>query len=137
MIKDDCIFCKLANGEIPTRAIYEDELFKVFMDASPVTRGHSLIVPKNHYDNLYSLGDEEAKAIMPLAKKLATKMTDVLHADGFNILQNNGTVAGQSVFHYHLHLVPRFKDDGHEGKLDWGHLELADDQLDEIMNSLK
>ena len=133
----DCIFCKLANGEIPTRKIYEDELFTVFMDASPVTRGHSLIVPKRHCDNLYSLPDEEASKIMILAKKLATHMTEKLHADGFNVMQNNGEVAGQSVFHYHMHLIPRYKDDGHAGRLSWPTLTLTDEELDEIRDTLK
>ena len=133
----DCIFCKLANGEIPTRKIYEDDLFTVFMDAGPVTRGHSLIVPKRHADNLYSLPDEEASKIMILAKKLATHMTEKLHADGFNIMQNNGEVAGQSVFHYHLHLIPRYKNDGHEGKVSWPTLSLSDEELDSIRDLLK
>ena len=133
----DCIFCKLANGEIPTRKIYEDDLFTVFMDASPVTRGHSLIVPKRHCDNLYSLPDEEASKIMILAKKLATHMTEKLHADGFNVMQNNGEVAGQSVFHYHMHLIPRYKDDGHAGRLSWPTLTLTDEELDEIRDTLK
>ncbi|MCR5344704.1 MAG: HIT family protein [Lachnospiraceae bacterium] len=133
----DCIFCKLANGEIPTRKIYEDDLFTVFMDAGPVTRGHSLIVPKRHADNLYSLPDEEASKIMILAKKLATHMTEKLHADGFNIMQNNGEVAGQSVFHYHLHLIPRYKNDGHEGRVSWPTLSLSDEELDGIRDLLK
>ncbi|MBQ1871414.1 MAG: HIT family protein [Lachnospiraceae bacterium] len=133
----DCIFCKLANGEIPTRKIYEDDLFTVFMDAGPVTRGHSLIVPKRHADNLYSLPDEEASKIMILAKKLATHMTEKLHADGFNIMQNNGEVAGQSVFHYHLHLIPRYKNDGHEGRVSWPTLSLSDEELDSIRDLLK
>ena len=130
---DNCIFCKLANGDIPTNSIYEDEDFKVILDADPVSRGHALILPKQHYANLYELGDEEAAKIMPLAKKLAKKMTDVLGADGFNILQNNGEVAGQSVFHYHLHLIPRFKDaPNNQGLLGFTHLGLSEEEIKEI-----
>ena len=133
MKDDNCIFCKLANGDIPTNSIYEDEDFKVILDADPVSRGHALILPKQHYANLYELGDEEAAKIMPLAKKLAKKMTDVLGADGFNILQNNGEVAGQSVFHYHLHLIPRFKDaPNKQGLLGFTHLGLSEEEIKEI-----
>ncbi len=112
MKKDDCIFCKLANGVIPTNSIYEDEDFNVILDAAPATKGHALILPKEHADNLYELPDETAAKAMVLAKKLAKSMTAKLKCEGFNLVQNNGTVAGQTVFHFHLHLIPRYEDDG-------------------------
>lgn len=112
MKKDDCIFCKLANGIIPTNSIYEDEDFNVILDAAPATKGHALILPKEHADNLYELPEETAAKVLVLAKKLATKMTEKLGCDGFNIVQNNGTVAGQTVFHFHMHLIPRYNNDG-------------------------
>lgn len=112
MKKDDCIFCKLANGIIPTNSIYEDEDFNVILDAAPATKGHALILPKEHADNLYELPEETAAKVMLLAKKLATHMTEKLGCDGFNLVQNNGTVAGQTVFHFHMHLIPRYKEDG-------------------------
>lgn len=112
MKKDDCIFCKLANGEIPTNTIYEDDDFRVILDNGPATRGHALILPKDHWENLYELPDETAASVMKLAKKLAIRLRDRLHADGLNIVQNNGSVAGQTVMHYHLHLIPRYSDDG-------------------------
>lgn len=111
MKKDDCIFCKIANGEIPSRSLYEDDEFKVIMDLAPATKGHSLILPKNHFDNLYELPDETAGKAMMLAKKMATMMTDKLSCDGFNLVQNNGECAGQTIFHFHLHLIPRYLDD--------------------------
>ena len=114
MKDDNCIFCKLANKDIPTNIIYEDEKFTVILDASPATKGHALILPKNHAANIYELPDEDAADIFVLAKKLATKMTEILHCDGFNIVQNNGEVAGQTVFHFHMHLIPRYKNDGNE-----------------------
>ena len=117
MKDDNCIFCKLANKDIPTNIIYEDEKFTVILDASPATKGHALILPKNHAANIYELPDEDAADIFVLAKKLATKMTEILHCDGFNIVQNNGEVAGQTVFHFHMHLIPRYKNDGNEEKL--------------------
>ena len=111
MKKDDCIFCKLANGEIPTNVVYEDDTFTVIMDAAPATKGHCLILPKEHYANIYELDEEVAGKIFKLAKELAIKMTDKLNCDGFNIVQNNGECAGQTVFHFHMHLIPRYKDD--------------------------
>lgn len=111
MKKDECIFCKIANGEIPSRTLYEDDEFRVIMDLAPATKGHSLILPKNHYSNLYELPDETSGKIMILAKKMATVMTDKLSCEGFNLVQNNGECAGQTVFHFHLHLIPRYSDD--------------------------
>jgi len=111
-MKDDCIFCKLANGVFPTNSIYEDENFNVILDAAPATKGHALILPKEHYKNLYELPQETAAETFKLAQKLACKMTERLGADGFNIVQNNNEVAGQTVFHFHLHLIPRYVGDG-------------------------
>ena len=113
-MKDDCIFCKLANGIIPTNSIYEDGEFNVILDLAPATKGHALILPKEHAANIYELPEETAGKVFKLAKKLATKMTDKLGADGFNIVQNNGEIAGQTVFHFHLHLIPRYADDNQE-----------------------
>ncbi len=110
-MSDNCIFCKIAKGEIPSTTIYEDDDFKVIMDLGPATKGHALIIPKEHYANIYELDDSLAAKVLVLAKKMATKMTKVLGCDGFNIVQNNGEVAGQTVFHFHMHLIPRYKDD--------------------------
>ena len=111
-MKDDCIFCKLANGVFPTNMIYEDDDFAVILDVAPATRGHALILPKEHYANIYELPDEVAGKVMILAKKMATHMTEKLHCDGFNLVQNNGPCAGQTVFHFHYHLIPRYENDG-------------------------
>lgn len=110
-IDKDCIFCKLANGEIPTTSIYEDEDFKVIMDLGPASRGHSIILPKTHAANLYELPDDYCSKIMGVAKKCAAAMKKSLNCDGLNVLQNNGEAAGQTVFHLHVHLIPRYKDD--------------------------
>lgn len=112
MKKDDCIFCKIANGEIPSKTIYEDELFRVILDLGPAARGHALVLPKNHAANLYEISDEIASKALVLAKKLAKQMAQKLQCDGLNVVQNNGTVAGQTVMHFHLHLIPRYHDDG-------------------------
>ena len=136
MKDDNCIFCKLANKDIPTNIIYEDEKFTVILDASPATKGHALILPKNHAANIYELPDEDAADIFVLAKKLATKMTEILHCDGFNIVQNNGEVAGQTVFHFHMHLIPRYKNDRNEEKLCWNHADLSAEEIAEICKTL-
>ena len=134
MKKDDCIFCKLANGEIPTNKIYEDEDFTVILDLGPATRGHALILPKDHADCLFDLPDETAAKILPLAGKLGKKMVEKLHADGMNVIQNNGEVAGQSVMHYHLHLIPRYKNDGQH--LLWKPGKMSDEEAKEILDAL-
>lgn len=105
---NDCIFCKLANGVFPTNTVYEDEMFRVIMDLGPASPGHMLILPKEHYANLYELPEEIAAEAMKLAKKLAIAAKEALNADGVNVVQNNEEAAGQTVMHYHLHVVPRF-----------------------------
>lgn len=107
----DCIFCKLANGELPTHTVYEDEDFRVIFDLSPATRGHALVIPKVHYSNIFDLDEQVAAKAFVLAKKIATAMKEALKCDGFNIIQNNGEIAGQTIFHFHLHLIPRYKND--------------------------
>ena len=134
MKKDDCIFCKLANGDIPTNKIYEDDNFTVILDLGPATKGHALILPKDHADCLFDLPDETAAKILPLAKKLGKKMVDSLNADGMNVIQNNGEVAGQSVLHYHLHLIPRYKNDGQH--LLWKPGKMSDEEAKEILDAL-
>ncbi|BAK46731.1 MAG: HIT family protein [Eubacterium sp.] len=136
MKDDNCIFCKLANGEIPTRSIYQDDTFNVILDADPATKGHALILPKDHYANLFELPDEVAAKAFVLAKKLAAVMKERLHADGFNLVQNNGEIAGQTVFHFHLHLIPRYENDGNGEKLCWNHESFTEAQFDEIRDLL-
>lgn len=131
-MKDDCIFCKLANGVIPTNAIYEDEDFKVILDMGPATKGHALILPKEHADNLFELPDATAAKIMPLAKKLAISMKEKLACDGLNVVQNNGEVAGQTVMHYHLHLIPRYEGDGQ--RILWKPTSPSKEELEAVKN---
>ena len=108
----DCIFCKIAGGEIPSSTIYEDDLFRVILDLSPATRGHALILPKNHYRNIFDIDEDIAAKVLVLAKKIAKAMKEALGCDGINIVQNNEEVAGQSVFHFHMHIIPRYQNDG-------------------------
>ena len=109
MKDQNCIFCKIANGEIPSTTLYEDEDFRVILDMGPATRGHALLLPKEHYANLFELDDELAAKALVTAKKVAARMKDALGADGFNLVQNNGEAAGQTVRHFHVHVIPRYE----------------------------
>lgn len=130
MKDDNCIFCKIANGEIPSKTLFEDDEFRVILDLGPAAKGHALILPKNHYANLYELPEETASKVMLLAKKMAVQMTDKLECDGFNLVQNNGEVAGQTVFHFHMHLIPRYKNDNQT--IGWKPGEPSQEELEEI-----
>ena len=127
----NCIFCKIANGEIPSATLYEDEDFRVILDLGPASKGHALILPKAHAANIYEISDDMAAKAMILAKKMATKMTEALKCDGFNIVQNNGEPAGQTVFHFHMHLIPRYNGD--QAGITWKPGELKDEVRDEIV----
>ena len=132
---DNCIFCKLADGVFPTRTVYEDESFRVILDLGPATKGHALILPKSHAANLYELPDDVAAKVLPLAKKIATQMKEKLGCDGLNLVQNNGEVAGQTVMHFHLHLIPRYEGDGQN--ILWKPTEPSAEELDAILETLK
>lgn len=134
MREENCIFCKLANGDIPTATLYEDEDFRVILDASPASKGHALIIPKEHYADLYELDDEVAAKVLVLARKMITKLTDILDCDGYNIVQNNGEAAGQTVFHFHMHLIPRHKD--YQVGLGWKMGELRDEDVQDILSKI-
>ena len=107
----DCIFCKIANGEIPSHKLYEDDGFVAILDLAPATKGHTLVIPKKHYDDFFAMTPEEAAEAMKRARKVADLLKDKLHPDGMNMTQNNGAVAGQTVLHFHMHLIPRYLSD--------------------------
>ena len=111
---NNCIFCKIANGEIPSSTIYEDDLFRVILDLSPATKGHALILPKKHMANIFEMDEETAEKVFVLASRIAKAMKEALNCDGLNIVQNNGEIAGQTVFHFHMHIIPRYNDDGQQ-----------------------
>ena len=130
MRDETCIFCKIADGEIPSATIYEDEDFRVILDLGPATRGHALLIPKDHYPDLFELEDEAAAKILVRAKRIAARMKKALGADGFNLVQNNGELAGQTVFHFHMHLIPRYRED-HAGIL-WEPQKTTAEELEEV-----
>ena len=112
MMKEDCIFCKIANGQIPSKTLYEDESFRVILDLSPATEGHALILPKEHAANLFELSEDLASKALVVAQKMAARMKEALGCDGLNLVQNNGEAAGQTVSHFHIHVIPRYENDG-------------------------
>ena len=134
MTDKECIFCKIAGGEIPSSTVYEDEDFRVILDLGPATKGHALILPKNHFANLFELDDATAQKAILVAKKMAGKMKTALGADGFNLVQNNNEVAGQTVFHFHMHLIPRYEND--QVGLTWTPGTLTEEVKEEILAKL-
>ena len=130
----NCVFCKILDGVIPSVKIYEDEDFAIILDIGPATFGHALVIPKNHYANLYEMSDEMLAKVMSLAKVWGEKLVKTFDADGLNLVQNNGLAAGQTVFHYHLHLIPRYDGDS-MGEL-WTPGSLSDEQKKEILEKL-
>lgn len=134
MREENCIFCKIAAGEIPSATLYEDEDFRVILDVAPASKGHALILPKEHYANLYELDDALAAKALVLAKKMITELKEIVGCDGYNVLQNNGEAAGQTVFHFHMHLIPRYKED--TVKIGWPCGKLTDEVKEEILSGL-
>lgn len=107
---DSCIFCKIAAGEIPSASVYEDETFRVILDLGPAARGHALILPKCHAKDITELPEEVSAKVLPLAAKIGTAMKKGLGCAGFNVVQNNGEAAGQTVMHFHVHIIPRYEN---------------------------
>lgn len=134
MRSENCIFCKILNGEIPSTKLYEDEDFMIMLDIGPATFGHALMIPKEHYADLFEMPEELLQKSIILAKSWGEKLVKALGADGLNLVQNNGTAAGQTVFHYHLHLIPRYDKD-QAGEL-WKPGTLTEEQRQEILSKI-
>ena len=135
MKNENCIFCKIAAGDIPSATIYEDDDFRVILDIEPASKGHALILPKEHYANLYELPDELAAKTLVVAKKVISKMTDIVGCDGYNVLQNNGETAGQTVFHFHMHLIPRYEKD--DVTISWKQGTITEELKEEIVSKMR
>lgn len=131
---DGCIFCKIANGEIPSNTIYEDDAFRVILDNGPATKGHALVLPKAHYSDLFEMPEEAAADAMKVAKKVASLIKTKLKCDGLNLVQNNGETAGQTVMHFHLHVIPRYENDGQ--KILWNPTSPSAEELVDIKNKI-
>ena len=130
----ECLFCKIAKGEIPSATIFENSEFKVILDKFPANKGHILIIPKEHMENIYEMDSELGGKLFSLAINIAKILKKELNIEGLNILQNNGKIAGQSVFHLHLHLIPRYQDD--EVNITWKPLKPTNEELTDLANKL-
>ena len=130
----DCIFCKIISGEIGSATIYENEEFKVILDRFPANEGHVLILPKYHYSNIFDIDPEVGGRLFQLAIRIAGVMQKTLGFEHMNVMQNNGLVAGQTVFHFHLHLIPRYENDG--VMIDYKPMDLSDEQLEIVRKQL-
>ena len=135
MKKQDCIFCRIISGEIPSTTIYENSKFKVIMDIAPANKGHVLILPKEHYDNIYDIDTATAGELFELAAMTARALKSVLDCDGMNILQTNGTVAGQTVFHFHMHIIPRYEGD--TVNIGWKELSYEDGEMEQLREAIR
>lgn len=117
MKSENCIFCKIANGEIPSATVYEDDRFRAILDMGPASKGHTLILPKAHFKDVCDLDEEYASRVLKLGGKIGAAMKRSLGCSGFNLVQNNGESAGQTVFHFHMHIIPRY--DGEAPIVTW------------------
>jgi histidine triad (HIT) family protein len=108
----DCTFCKIIEQQLPSYRVYEDDNTVAFLDKAPVTRGHTLVVPRRHAENIWALSEEDACAVMQSVHRVAHVLRERLSPLGLNVTQANGSAAWQDVFHYHVHLIPRYGDDG-------------------------
>lgn len=135
MIKDDCIFCRIGKGEIPSATIYENSDFRVFLDVAPANRGHALIIPKEHADNIFQLDGETAGKLFSLATVVARAIKEETNCEGMNVVQNNGAVAGQTVNHFHLHLIPR--NEGDDVNVGWKPGTTENDAQQELAKAIK
>jgi histidine triad (HIT) family protein len=127
-MNSDCIFCRIVAGELPSSRVYEDAEILAFMDIYPVIKGHTLVIPKQHFDPITQTPIAVLGRVMAVVQKVAQAQLNGLRADGVNVLQANGVVAGQQVPHLHFHVVPRFKTDGHH----WNWAAKKYDSIDEM-----
>ncbi len=131
----DCLFCKIAKGEIFSATVFENSDFKVIMDRFPSGYGHTLILTKEHFDDLFQMDGETAGKLFALVSIVAKALKKVTKCEGMNILQNNGEAAGQTIRHFHLHLIPRYPDDGFS--LPWKTKEYTEKELEELAEAIR
>ena len=134
MVRSDCVFCKIVSGSVPCHKLYEDDTVLAFLDIEPISRGHTLVIPKNHYEKLHECPCDILNSISNSMGKLASAVTDSMNADGYNILCNNGSVAGQLINHMHFHIIPRKKGDVLFGN--WPSRQYEDGQAEVIAKKI-
>lgn len=132
---EKCIFCRITNGEIPSAKIYEDDDVVSFLDIAPANKGHALIITKKHFETLLDIPDDVICSLMSASKKVARAMYSALGNEGFNLLLNNKSVAGQVVPHAHIHIIPRFSGDG--VRFSWASKIYKSKEIDEVRDKIK
>ncbi len=132
---DQCIFCKIARGEIPSYKIYEDENFLAFLDINPINPGHTLVIPKEHYKTITDAPKSVWADLMSLVWEITLKIQQTIDPDGINIVQNNNEQAGQEVPHIHVHIIPRFGGD-EENYKEWKTMKLPNEEMEKIAKDL-
>lgn len=134
----DCIFCKIVNGELPAAKVFENDDILAFLDLSQITKGHTLVIPKIHNENIYDLSEEIASKLFAVVPEISRAINAEFKPQGLNLLNNNGAFAGQAVFHYHLHLIPRYDEhDGFDTKYVSHQKEYSGEDLQNIATSLQ
>jgi histidine triad (HIT) family protein len=134
-VAEDCIFCKIVAGDLPAEVVDQDDDTVSFMDINPWTRGHALVIPRNHSRNLLEISDEDLAHVGAAAKRLATRMRERLGCDGINLLNSSESAAWQTVFHFHVHVIPRYDDD--PLRLPGAPLEMDQDELRAVAEQLR
>jgi histidine triad (HIT) family protein len=132
---DDCIFCAIASGDGPGEIVQEDDHTVAFMDINPWTRGHALVIPRRHAKNIFEIDDDELAHVMAAVKRLATRIRDTLHCDGINLLNSAEPAAWQTVFHFHVHVIPRYEDDPLQ--LPGKPMDVDQDELAEVASEIR
>jgi len=132
---DNCVFCKIVRGEIPAAKLYEDDSVLAFLDISPINKGHTLVIPKKHYKNLYDLPEEEFQKVAVVVKRVSGAVKRATGAAGINVLQANEKAAGQEVMHFHVHVIPRFENDGSGFK--WPKKEYKKGEMQQLQEKIK
>jgi histidine triad (HIT) family protein len=134
----DCLFCKIVDGSIPSIKVYEDDHVLAFMDIFPLTKGHTLLIPKKHHENVFDMTSEDASHLFSVAPKIAGAINSSFNPAGLNLLNNNGAPAGQSVFHFHLHFIPRYdQTDGFNAKWQTKEKQMTTDLVSEYAEKIK
>ena len=134
-MSEDCLFCKIVTGDVPSSKVYEDDDLLAFLDIFPIVKGHTIVVPKDHYSNFLDFPDDRIEKFFTILKQLTLKIKTNLKADGINILQNNFSAAGQIIYHMHFHIIPRWEDDG-AVKLQHSRVQATNEDLQEILKRI-
>lgn len=135
MDNKDCVFCKIGRGEIPSFTVFENENWKAILDIAPASKGHIILFPKEHTENIFTLSEKQSEEVFPIVKKIADALKRTVCCEGINILQNNGEVAGQTVFHFHIHLIPRYEKD--TVQFSWENRTYQNEEMQIIADGIK